>query len=259
MNDPKFVPTLRELDGTRRGTWNRGARNEFATGKAPATKARESWHVLGIMSEFIEAAERLADIRPAVSIFGSARIPAGTPEYILAEKIGRLLADSGFAVISGGGPGLMEAANKGAFEGKAPSVGLNIELPHEQKGNDYQDVALRFRHFFSRKVAFVKYASAYVIMPGGFGTLDELTEVLTLIQTGKTRVMPIVLVGSAFWSGLIDWMRDQLASRGLIKPDDLDLMHIVDEAQDVIDTIFGFYERRSLAPTSSEFEQMLYL
>jgi len=208
MNDPKFVPTLGELDGTRRGTWNRGQRNEFATGKAPATKARESWHVLGIMSEFIEAAERLADIRPAVSIFGSARIPAGTAEYILAERIGRLLADSGFAVISGGGPGLMEAANKGAFEGKA---------------------------------------------------LDELTEVLTLIQTGKTRVMPIVLVGSAFWSGLIDWMRDQLSSRGLIRPDDLDLMQIVDEAQDVIDTIFGFYERRSLAPTSTEFEQMLYL
>ena len=259
MNDPKFVPTLRELDGTRRGTWNRGERNEFATGKAPATKARESWHVLGIMSEFIEAAERLADIRPAVSIFGSARIPAGTPEYILAERIGRLLADSGFAVISGGGPGLMEAANKGAFEGKAPSVGLNIELPHEQRGNEYQDVALRFRHFFSRKVAFVKYASAYVIMPGGFGTLDELTEVLTLIQTGKTRVMPIVLVGSAFWSGLIAWMRDQLAARGLIRPDDLDLMQIVDEAQDVIDTIFEFYERRSLAPTSTEFEQMLYL
>ena len=152
MNDPKFVPTLRELDGTRRGTWNRGERNEFATGKAPATKARESWHVLGIMSEFIEAAERLADIRPAVSIFGSARIPAGTPEYILAEKIGRLLADSGFAVISGGGPGLMEAANKGAFEGKAPSVGLNIELPHEQKGNDYQDVVLRFR---SRAASFL--------------------------------------------------------------------------------------------------------
>ncbi len=263
MKDPKLVPTLRELDGTRRGTWNRGRRNEFSTAHsaktAPTMKARESWHVLGIMSEFIEAAERLADIRPAVSIFGSARIPAGTPEYETTEKIARLLADSGFAVISGGGPGLMEAANKGAFEGKAPSVGLNIELPHEQKGNDYQDVVLRFRHFFSRKVAFVKYASAYVVMPGGFGTLDELSEALTLIQTGKTRVMPIVLVGSAFWSGLLDWMRGQLVTRGLVRPDDLDLMTVVDTAEDVIEVIFAFYERRSIEPTSSEIEQMLYL
>ena len=263
MNDPKFVASLRELDRTRPGAWSGTHRSDryadLAQNRAPATKARESWHVLGIMSEFVEAAERLADIRPAVSIFGSARIASDAAEYLLAERIGRLLSDAGFAVISGGGPGLMEAVNKGAFAGKSPSVGLNIELPHEQKGNDFQDLALRFRHFFSRKVAFVKYAAAYVVMPGGFGTLDELTEALTLIQTGKTRVMPIVLVGSAFWSGLLEWMRTQLATRGLIAMDDLDLMRVVDDADAVVDAIFEFYERRSLAPTSSEFEQMLYL
>ena len=137
----------------------------------------------GIISEFVEAAERLSEIRPAVSIFGSARTPPGTPMYDLTIEIARKLSDAGFAVISGGGPGIMEAANRGAFEGASPSVGLNIELPHEQYGNPYQDISLRFRHFFARKVAFVKYAAAYVVMPGGFGTLDELSEALTLIQT----------------------------------------------------------------------------
>ena len=263
MNDPKFVASLRELDRSRSGAWNGSHRSgryaDLAQNRAPATKARESWHVLGIMSEFVEAAERLADIRPAVSIFGSARIAPDAPEYALAERIGRLLSDSGFAVISGGGPGLMEATNKGAYAGKSPSVGLNIELPDEQKGNDYLDVTLHFRHFFSRKVAFVKYAAAYVVMPGGFGTLDELTEALTLIQTGKTRLMPIVLVGSAFWGGLIEWMRQQLTARGLIGDDDLDLMRVVDDADAVVAAIFEFYERRSLVPTTSEFEQMLYL
>lgn len=219
MKDPKVVPTLRELDGTRRGTWNRGKRNEFATGKAPTMKARESWHVLGIMSEFIEAAERLADIRPAVSIFGSARIPAGTPEYEMTEKIARMLADSGFAVISGGGPGLMEAANKGAFEGKAPSVGLNIELPHEQKGNDYQDVVLRFRHFFSRKVAFVKYASAYVVMPGGFGTLDELFEAITWRQLGFHDKPCGILDVDGYFAGLSAFI-DRAVDDGFIRPAD---------------------------------------
>ena len=161
--------------------------------------ARESWRIFGIMSEFVEATERLAAIRPAVSIFGSARTPPDSPYYALAESIARQLSDAGFSVISGGGPGIMEAANKGAFLGKAPSVGLNIQLPHEQHNNAYQDVSQSFRHFFVRKFMFVRFASAYVTMPGGFGTLDELLEALTLVQTGKARRIPIILVHEPFW------------------------------------------------------------
>jgi uncharacterized protein (TIGR00730 family) len=259
MRDPKSVSSLRELDRTQPRAWSGSRRVDHDTDPAPATKARESWHVLGIMAEFVEAAERLANIRPAVSIFGSARLPRHSPEYALAEQIGRLLSDSGFAVISGGGPGIMEAANKGAFEGKSPSVGLNIELPHEQAENDYQDISLRFRHFFSRKVAFVKYAAAYVVLPGGFGTMDELTEALTLIQTGKTPSMPIVLVGAAFWSGLVQWMRGEMLTRGLIAEGDLERMVICDTAAEVVDAIFAFYANRALTPTASERELMLYL
>src|SRR5271170_6982711 len=149
-----------------------------------STNGQEAWRVLGIMAEFAVATERLRGVRPAVSMFGSARLRPDHPYFSKAERIARLLSDAGFAVISGGGPGAMEAANRGAFAGRSPSVGLNIELPFEQHGNEFQDISLRFRHFFARKVAFVKYASAYVVLPGGFGTLDELTEALTLIQTG---------------------------------------------------------------------------
>ncbi len=163
--------------------------------------SKEAWRVFGIMSEFVSATERLNHIHPAVSIFGSARTQPGQPYYKLTEEIARLLSDAGFSVISGGGPGIMEAANKGAFYGKSPSVGLNIQLPHEQVGNLYQNISQTFQHFFARKVMFVKFASAYVVMPGGFGTLDELMEALTLVQTGKTRRMPIILVGSQFWGG----------------------------------------------------------
>lgn len=259
MNNEKSVSSLREMGRSRRGAWTGAHSPNEAMGRATMTKARESWHVFGIMSEFVEAAERLADIRPAISIFGSARLKAGTPYYALTEEIARKLSDAGFTVISGGGPGLMEAASKGAFEGKSLSVGLNIELPHETTGNPYQDLHLRFRHFFSRKVAFVKYAAAYVVMPGGFGTLDELSEALTLIQTGKTRAMPVVLVGSAFWGGLLQWMKDQQLRAGVISPQDLELMTVVDDADAVVDTIFAFYERRGFAPTPAEREQMLYL
>ena len=171
--------------------------------------SREAWRVLEIMSEFIESTERLTNIAPAVSLFGSARTPRDSAYYLLAETIARNLSDAGFAVISGGGPGLMEAANKGAYFGRSPSVGLNIQLPHEQSANAYQDVSQTFRHFFARKVAFVKFAVAYVVLPGGFGTLDELFEALTLVQTGKTRRMPIILVHTPFWTGLIDWFREQ--------------------------------------------------
>ena len=160
--------------------------------------AREAWRVFGIMSEFVEATERLKPIRPAVSIFGSARTKPEHPDYLLTERIARLLSDAGFAVISGGGPGIMEAANKGAFQGKSPSVGLNIQLPHEQHSNGYQDISQTFRHFFARKYMFVKFASAYVVMPGGFGTLDELLEALTLIQTGKARKIPPLRLAMAY-------------------------------------------------------------
>jgi uncharacterized protein (TIGR00730 family) len=227
--------------------------------RATAQKARESWHVLGIISEFIEAAERLSEIRPAVSIFGSARTRPGAPMYDLTMEIARKLSDSGFAVISGGGPGIMEAANRGAYEGASPSVGLNIELPFEQYGNEYQDISLRFRHFFARKVAFVKYAAAYVVMPGGFGTIDELSEALTLMQTGKGKSMPVVLVGTRFWSGLLGWLREVLLVEGMIGPADLDMMRIVDDADAVVAAIFDFYEARGFAQTATEREQLLYL
>ncbi len=227
--------------------------------RATSQKARESWQLWGIISEFVEATERLSEIRPAVSIFGSARTRPGTPQYELTVEIARKLSDAGFAVISGGGPGIMEAANKGAFEGASPSVGLNIELPFEQSGNAYQDISLRFRHFFARKVAFVKYAAAYVVMPGGFGTLDELSEALTLMQTGKGRKMPVVLVGSAFWSGLLAWMRETLASEGMINDTDLEMMRVVDDSDSVVNALFDFYDARGFAQTASEREQLLYL
>jgi uncharacterized protein (TIGR00730 family) len=227
--------------------------------RATSQKARESWQLWGIISEFVEASERLSEIRPAVSIFGSARTRPGTPQYNLTVEIARKLSDAGFAVISGGGPGIMEAANKGAFEGASPSVGLNIELPFEQSGNAYQDISLRFRHFFARKVAFVKYAAAYVVMPGGFGTLDELSEALTLMQTGKGRKMPVVLVGSAFWSGLLAWMRETLAAEGMINDTDLEMMRVVDDSDSVVNALFDFYDARGFAQTASEREQLLYL
>ncbi len=227
--------------------------------RATSQKARESWHLWGIISEFVEATERLSEIRPAVSIFGSSRLTEDSPIYRQTVEIARKLSDAGFAVISGGGPGAMEAANRGAFEGRSPSVGLNIELPYEQHGNPYQDISLRFRHFFARKVAFVKYAAAYVVMPGGFGTLDELTEALTLIQTGKGRRIPIVLVGSTFWCGLLDWMRERLVGDGMIDAQDLHLMTLVDDSDAVVAAIFDFYEARGFAQTAAEREQLLYL
>lgn len=221
--------------------------------------ARESWRIFGIMAEFVEATERLASIRPAVSIFGSARTPPGSPYYELTEQIARQLSDSGFSVISGGGPGIMEAANKGAYLGKSPSVGLNIQLPHEQRANAYQDISQTFRHFFARKYMFVKSASAYVVMPGGFGTLDELLEALTLIQTGKSRKIPIILVHSEFWGGMIDWFRDRLVAEGMISAEDLDLIQLLDEPGAVVEAIFKHYETRGFAPLPFEREMLLNL
>lgn len=220
---------------------------------------RESWKIFQIMAEFVEGFERLARIKPSVSIFGSARIEPHEPTYKLAEEIGLELSNAGFAVVSGGGPGVMEAANKGGFRGKSPSIGLNIQLPHEQQANPYQDISLGFRHFFSRKVMFVKYASAYVVLPGGFGTLDELAEILTLVQTGKTRAIPIILVDSPFWQGLIEWFRVTLAGKGMIDEGDLELFHVVDEPKDVVNAIFDHYEAKGFEPTPEEREKLMEL
>ncbi len=211
------------------------------------------------MSEFVEGTERLKPIRPAVSIFGSARTPADHLYYLQAEKIARLLSDAGFSVISGGGPGVMEAANKGAFFGKSPSIGLNIQLPMEQQSNPYQDISQTFQHFFARKFMFVKFASAYVVMPGGFGTLDELLEAMTLIQTGKSRRIPIILVHRPFWQGLLDWVGDRLVGEGMIHREDLDLVQIIDEPEAVVDAIFKHYETRGFLPLPEEHELMLNL
>ena len=203
---------------------------------------RDSWKVFQIMAEFVDGFQQLVDISPSVSIFGSARFKPDHEYYKVSEHISRLLSDAGFTVVSGGGPGVMEAANKGAFAGKSDSVGLNIKLPHEQTGNPYQDIGVTFKYFFARKVMFVKYASAYVVMPGGFGTLDELAEILTLIQTGKTKRFPIILYGSEFWEGLTSWFENTLATVGTISPDDMDLMQITDDPEEVVNAILNFYE-----------------
>lgn len=221
--------------------------------------SREAWKIFQIMSEFVEGFEALGQIRPSVSIFGSARIAADHPYFLLAETIARQLSDAGFSVVSGGGPGIMEAANKGAFAGRSPSVGLNIRLPHEQEGNAYQDIRLTFQHFFARKVMFVKYATAYVVMPGGFGTLDEMMEILTLIQTGKSRRIPIILVHTPFWRGLIDWFKTTMIPDGVIGPHDLDLFTMLDKPEDVLDAIFRYYELSGFEPSEEEKEIQLNL
>lgn len=207
---------------------------------------RDSWKIFKIMSEFVEGFQRMAQVHPSISIFGSARFKEDNPYYILAEDLSKRLSDSGFAVVSGGGPGIMEAVNKGAFAGRSASIGLNIELPHEQGGNRYQDISLSFSYFFARKVMFVKYAAAYVVMPGGFGTLDEFAEILTLVQTSKSRKIPIILMGSEFWAGLIDWFENSLLPSGTINPEDLELFQVIDDPQEVVDAIFRHYEGKDM-------------
>ena len=216
---------------------------------------RESWKVFQIMAEFVDGFETLAGIKPSISMFGSARFGDDHVYYQLAEEIARGLSDEGFSIVSGGGPGLMEAFNKGAYAGKGESVGLNILLPKEQITNAYQDISLYFRHFFSRKVMFVKYAAAYVVLPGGFGTLDELVEILALIQTGKSRRIPIVLVKSEYWNGLIDWFGKTLANQGAIGEEDLKLFKVVEEPQQVIDAILEYYKDKDLFPSPVEQEK----
>ena len=221
--------------------------------------SRESWKIFQIMAEFVDGFERMARVKPSVSIFGSARTAPEHPHYKLATDIARELSDAGFSVVSGGGPGIMEAANKGAFEGKSPSIGLNIQLPHEQAGNPYQDISLSFKHFFSRKVMFVKYASAYVVMPGGFGTLDELVEILTLVQTKKSRRIPIILVHRPFWEGLLNWFATTLVDEGTINKEDLNLIQIIDEPKQIVNAIFAHYETSGFEPSAEEAEVLLQL
>jgi uncharacterized protein (TIGR00730 family) len=195
---------------------------------------KDTWRMFLILSEFVEGFETLPDVYPAVSIFGSARSQKDQPFYQTAEKISRLLVKNGFNVISGGGPGIMEAANKGAAEAGGKSVGLHIHLPNEQQPNKYANVQLSYKYFFIRKVMFVKYAVAYIIMPGGFGTLDELFEAITLIQTKRIRSFPVILIDSKYWKGLIDWIKKTLLKEKNISKEDLDIFRIVDDPEEAV-------------------------
>jgi uncharacterized protein (TIGR00730 family) len=199
----------------------------------------DPWRVLRIMGEFVEGFEALADVGPAVTIFGSARVCSDHPLYAAANETARLLGQTGLTIITGGGPGIMEAANKGAREAGARSIGLNVELPFEQHINPYVDSAVEFRYFFVRKTMLVKYAQAFVIFPGGFGTFDELFEALVLVQTGKVENFPIVLYDTGYWQGLIDWIKSSVLSNGKIAPADLDLLILCDTPQQVCDTILA--------------------
>ena len=213
-------------------------------------KTNDSWAIFKIMAEFVEGYEKLSKIGPSVSIFGSARTKPEDPYYILAEEIAFKLTQNGYGVITGGGPGIMEAGNKGARRGKGTSVGLNIELPFEQHDNPWidNDKNLEFDYFFVRKVMFVKYSQGFIVMPGGFGTLDELFEAITLIQTNKIGRFPIVLVGSKFWGGLIDWIKNTLLEEGNISKKDLKLFRVVDTADEAIDHLNKFYAKYQLKP-----------
>jgi uncharacterized protein (TIGR00730 family) len=204
----------------------------------------DPWRVLRIQGEFVEGFDTLAELGSAVSIFGSARTPADDPMYQAAVETARLLAKAGLAVITGGGPGIMEAGNKGAREGGGVSVGLNIELPFEEQSNPYVDISIDFHYFFVRKMMFVKYAQAFVIFPGGFGTMDELFEALTLIQTGKIVNFPVILFGSTYWTGLLSWLKDQMEAGGKISPGDIDLMVVTDSPAEVRDRILVAMKER---------------
>ncbi len=213
-------------------------------------KTNDSWAIFKVMSEFVEGYERLSRIGPCVTIFGSARTKPEHPNYIMAEEIAFQLTQNGFGVITGGGPGIMEAGNKGAHRGKGVSVGLNIELPFEQHFNPYidRDKNLEFDYFFVRKVMFIKYSQGFVVMPGGFGTLDELFEAITLIQTKKIGRFPIVLVNSQYWGGLLDWIKNTLIVEKSISEEDLNLFRVVDTADEAVEHFVKFYEKYNLSP-----------
>jgi uncharacterized protein (TIGR00730 family) len=214
-------------------------------GARPAFLDTDPWRALRILAEFVDGFDALAEIGKAITIFGSARVSEDDPAYRMAREIGRLLALDGYAVITGGGPGVMEAANRGCQEGGGLSIGCNIELPHEQDINPYVDLGVEFRYFFARKTMFVKYADGFVILPGGYGTMDEMFEALTLIQTGKIRHFPVVLVGSAFFAGFVEWIKDKLLGEGMIAPADLDLIQITDDPKEVVEIVRKASRRRA--------------
>jgi uncharacterized protein (TIGR00730 family) len=208
---------------------------------------RDSWRMFRIISEFVEGFDSLAAIEPAVTIYGSARdLKPEHPLYVKTEEIAFRLAKQGFSIITGGGPGTMEAANRGALRGEARSIGLNIKLPQEQKPNDFTTVSLNFRYFFVRKVMLVKYASAFIFMPGGLGTMDELAEVLTLMQTHKIKPFPVLLVDSAYWKGLLDWMTNTVLAQGFISEEDLHLLRVCDTVDEVVNAVHIWHHSREL-------------
>ncbi len=220
-------------------------------------KTSDIWMVFKIMGEFVEGFEHLKDIGPAVSIFGSARLKKNNKYYKLSQKVSEALSKEGFSVITGGGPGIMEASNIGARKGKGKSVGLNIELPFEQIPNKYADLSMTFDYFFARKVMFVKYACGYVIFPGGFGTMDEVFEALTLIQTGKISDFPVILVGKKYWSGLIKWIKAAMLKEGTISAEDLDLLYLTDDPQEVVRLISNYYKENGFKEESKRFRVMM--
>jgi uncharacterized protein (TIGR00730 family) len=215
----------------------------------PAFLESDPWRALRILAEFVEGFDALASVGPAITVFGSARVDPGSPAYETARQIGRLLAQEGYAVITGGGPGVMEGANRGCQEGGGMSVGCNIELPHEQDINAYVDLGVEFRYFFARKTMFVKYADGFVILPGGYGTMDELFEALTLIQTGKIRHFPVILVGSEFYVGFLDWIKAKLLGEGMIAAEDLDLIQVTDDPKKVVEIVRKAGRRRAEQPS----------
>ncbi len=207
----------------------------------------DPWRVMRIQAEFVEGFGSLAELGPAVSVFGSARTRPDHPDYALGQAVGAALVEAGYAVVTGGGPGAMEAANKGAVDAGGTSVGLGIELPFEQGLNDYVHIGVNFRYFFIRKVMFIKYAEGFIVLPGGFGTFDELFEALTLVQTGKVTRFPIVLMGSDYWSGLLAWLRDTVAARGMIAGADIDLVHLTDDVDEAVQIIRSASQERAAA------------
>ncbi|MBO6576698.1 MAG: TIGR00730 family Rossman fold protein [Rhodothermales bacterium] len=237
MDPRKRSQFLRSMSPTEIDTWHE-------------TRIRDLWRVFRIMGEFVDGFEKLSEVGPCVSIFGSARTKPDHPEYQQAVDLAKELVRRGFGVITGGGPGIMEAGNKGANEAGGVSVGLNIVIPHEQSGNIYvdSDKSIDFDFFFVRKVMFVKYAMGFIVMPGGFGTLDELFEALTLIQTQKSTRFPVVLVGSSYWGGLVDWLHETMLADGKISPGDPDLFHVTDSVSEAVDIVERFYREHSMVP-----------
>ncbi|ACN15436.1 conserved hypothetical protein [Desulforapulum autotrophicum HRM2] len=226
---------------------NQMRQKKSSNGKYPIDdfKSGESWRLFKIMGEFVEGIDTLHNIGPAVTIFGSARTAPDSPYFKKAEAIAALFVKAGFGVITGGGGGIMEAANKGANSAGGTSVGLNINLPHEQAPNPYTTIEMEFNYFFIRKVMFIKYAQAYVIIPGGFGTLDELFEAVTLIQTHRIKPLPVILVGSDYWSGLVDWIRASLLDNGMISPENLDIFKVLDDPQEIVNAVLEYRKKES--------------